>query len=156
MDDQSSNGVQEAEIVEDTAPAQDSSQATVLLSLEELIKNHIASIDKNAEEIKKMQQMYTDSFENDPVYRENEAKAKEAAKVRNTTRENIAKQPAVADLANKIKNLRMELKESKTSLSDYLLEYQRMTNGVNEIEGHDGEVREIINSARVIKKAAKK
>lgn len=139
--------------VEDTTESSD--QATILLSLEQLIKNHIASIDKLKEEAKKHRQMLEDAFMNDAVYQEHMKLAKEAIKVKSATRAQILKQPANVMLSSKLKNMTTELKDKQYALSDYLLEYQRMT-GVNEIEGEDGEIREIVNSAKVIKKPLKK
>jgi hypothetical protein len=136
------------------SPAPQENQAQVILSLEELIKNNIANIDKLRNDVKQHQEMYNDSFENDPTYRENAEKVKEANKVKSTTRENIAKQPSVIQLVQKVKDMRVELKERQAALSDYLLEYQRLT-GVNEIEGHDGIVRDIINSSKAIKRSSK-
>ena len=57
-------------------------------------------------------------------------------------------------LAQKIKDFNTDLKEKKTALSDYLLEYQRMS-GATEIEGHDGQIREIINNAKLIKRSSR-
>lgn len=156
----------DGEIVKETAdenmqavPAENASaisdQATVLLSLETLIKNNIASIDKLKDEAKKHKQMLEDAFMNDAVYQEHLKLAKEAVKVKSATKVQIIKQPQNVMLSNKIKNMTTELKDKQFALSDYLLEYQRMT-GVNEIEGDDGEVREIINTAKVVKKAVKK
>lgn len=152
----------EGEVVENPAedssqvvPSEDGNDATVLLSLESLIKNHISSIDKLKDELKKQKQMLEDSFSNDSVYQEHDRLAKEAIKQKSATKSQITKQPQNMLLANKIKNMSAELKDKQFSLSDYLLEYQRMT-GVNEIEGEDGEVREIVNSAKVIKKPSKK
>ncbi len=142
------------EEIQENVPA-GSDQATVLLSLETLIKNNIASIDKLKEEAKKHKQMLEDSFMNDAVYQEHLRLSKEAVKVKSATRAQILKQQQNIMLSNKIKTMTSELKDKQFALSDYLLEYQRMT-GVNEIEGDDGEVREIVNTAKVVKKAPKK
>lgn len=140
---------------EPTSPdTQQSGQADVLMSLESLIKNNIASIDKLTDELREHRAMFTDSFANDPVFKELEEKAKEATKAKSSTKQQLSSQPSVRQLADKVKTISSELKEKKLSLSDYLLEYQRMS-GVNEIEGHDGEVREIVNAARVVKKTSK-
>lgn len=154
--------VVEGEVVETPAeedssvvPQEDTGDATVLLSLENLIKNHIASIDKLRDEVKKHKQMLEDGFESDAVYQEHAKLAKEAIKQKSATRSKFLLQPQNIVLSNKIKSMTTELKDKQFSLSDYLLEYQRMT-GVNEIEGEDGEVREIVNSAKVIKKATSK
>lgn len=150
--------IETEEIEEDVvvSEAQDgvSDQATVLLSLEELIKNHIQSLEKLQDELKKHREMFSDAFANSEVYQELEKKAKEASKEKNTTRENILKQPAMQNLAQKIKDFNTELKEKKGALSDYLLEYQRMT-GATEIEGHDGQVRDIVNNAKLVKRSSR-
>ncbi len=125
----------------------------VLLSMESLIKGHIATIDKLSEESRKIKEMLDDIFANDPTYQEHDKVAKEAAKVKQGTKQQILKQPQAADLDKKYKELRGELKENQGSLSDYLQEYARMS-GVNEIEGDDGEVREIVYNAKLIKKSS--
>lgn len=146
----------DAEVIsEETSSSSLGDQATVLLSLEQLIKNHIGSIDKLKDETRKHRQMLEDAFLNDQVYQEHMKIAKEATKQKSATKQTITKQPANVVLSNKVKSMTTELKEKQMALSDYLLEYQRMT-GVNEIEGDDGEVREIVNNARVVKKAPKK
>lgn len=148
----------DAEVVEtpqDSSSNPSDNDATVLLSLENLIKNHIASIDKLKEEVRKQKQMLEDGFLSDAVYQEHMKLAKEAIKQKSATRAQITKQPQNIALSNKIKSMTTELKDKQFALSDYLLEYQRLT-GVNEIEGEDGEVREIVNTAKVIKRPSKK
>jgi len=130
-------------------------QATVLLSLENLIKHNISSVDKLKEELKKNKQMLEDSFVSDSIYQEQEKQAKDAVKKKNATKQQITKQQANVNLNNKIRSMSAELKEKQLAMSDYLLEYQRMT-GVNEIEGEDGQIREIVNTAKVIKRPSKK
>jgi len=130
-------------------------EAAILINLSEMIKNYIQSIDKIRIEKKKIQEMFEDSFVNNPVYRENAEKAKEAMKVKATTRQQIASQPSVIALGQKIKDTGRDLRERQIALSDYLLEYQRLT-GANEFEDAEGQIREIINSAKLIKRSAKK
>lgn len=130
-----------------------SSKADVVMSLENLIKTNIESIDKLAEEAKKHKEMLTSSFENDPTYREHEEKVKEATKLRNTTKEEITKQPSVAVVADKIKDIAAELKEKKAALSDYLLEYERLTEAT-QLELFDGSMVKIVKTATV-KRAVK-
>jgi hypothetical protein len=162
MDDQNTQTIADAEIVDvevNNVTSNDASetqnQATVLLSLEELIKRHISSIEKLQVESKKHREMFDDAFENSPVYRENAEKAKEAQKLKATTRQEILKQPQMIQLADRIKTMREELRDLKLALSDYLVEFQRLS-GLREIQDEQGEFREIINSAKAIKKATKK
>lgn len=132
----------------------DASQASILINLESIIKGHISSIDRLEEEMEKHKSMLDDIFENDATYKEHAEKAKEAARIKSATKAQIMKQPQVAELAEKVKGMKSELNEMKDALSDYLKEYQRMS-GVNEIEGEDGEVREIVYVAKLVKKCAK-
>lgn len=123
----------------------------VMFNMEALIKGHIATNDKLKEEVKKHKEMLDDIFANDPTYQEHNKAAKESNKIKAGTKSQILKQPQAAELDKKIKEMKQELKEGQGSLSDYLQEYARMS-GVNEIEGEDGEVREIVYSAKLIKK----
>lgn len=135
-------------------PEGTSSGGEVLVNLENLIKNHDASIDKIKVELKKHREMLTDVLANDPTYKQHDDKAKEAAKVRNMTRGQILKRPDCQDLVTKIKGMQTDLKELTGALSDYLREYARMS-GTNEIQGNDGETREIVYTARLVKKPSK-
>ncbi len=143
------------EVIESTPASSGSDQVDVLFSLEEMIKNNIASLDSLREEVKKQREMFEDVFINDETFRLNTEKAKEANKAKNTTRQQILAQPAVAAISAKVKSLRTDIKERQAALSDYLQEYQRMT-GATEIEGKDGELRDIINNSKVVKQASKK
>lgn len=125
----------------------------ILLNMESLIKGHISTIDTLSEEARKIKEMLDDIFNNDPTYQEHDKASKEAAKVKQGTKQQILKQPQAAELDKKFKELKGELKENQGSLSDYLQEYARMA-GVNEIEGDDGEVREIVYNAKLIKKSS--
>ncbi len=136
----------------DSQSAED--QSTVLTSLDELIKTHIASIDRLSEEKKKLAEMLADGFNNDASFKQVSDKAKEAAKAKSQVKQQIMNRPGVIEVANKLKSISSEVKEKQMALSDYLLEYQRMT-GVNQIEGSDGEVREIVHVAKLVKKASK-
>lgn len=130
-------------------------QSTLLTSLDEMIKAHVQSIDRLRTEVKKLREMIQDGFANDAVYKEHDDAAKAAAKVRQATKAQIMKQPAIVALVQKMKTLNSELKEKQFSLSDYLLEYQRLS-GANQIETDDGQVLEIVNSAKVVRKASAK
>lgn len=130
-------------------PKVDSAQ--VMLSLESMIKQHITALAKLQEDHKKHKEMLEDIFTSDEVYQKHLEAAQEAAKIKNGTRAQILKRPQAADLDKKVKEMKAELKENQASLSDYLGEYQRLS-GVNEIEGDDGEIHEIVFSAKLIKR----
>ncbi len=141
---------QEAQLAE-TTPDND---AVLLLKIEEMIKTHTSQIDELQEEITKLKDMVNDVFLNDETFQEHEKSAKEASRIRSNTRKEILKRPDMADLDNKLKSLKSEQKELKQGLSDYLREYQRLS-GSNEIEGEDGEIREIVFVAKLVKRSSK-
>ncbi len=138
--------VQDADIV--TNPA------TILLDLEQTIKNHIAEIDKRKSELKSEREMMESALMNDETYRTHSEEAKKAAKVKLKTKFQILQLPVNKHLADKVKELASEIKELDGALSDYLREYQRMS-GSSEIETDDGEVREIIYIAKLVKKSSR-
>lgn len=144
---------------DDTQPVQDATvieetPTDMLMNLESTIKEHIASIDKSKSELKKLKEMLADTYRNDSVYQEQDKAVKEATKIRSKTKSELLKQPAVADLSAKVKELSGELKDFQLALSDYLREYMRLS-GSSEIEGDDGEVRDIIYVAKLVKRSTK-
>lgn len=144
MDDEK---VIEGEIAE----TEDGGNAQVVVSLESSIKSHISSIDNLEEELKKQKEMLDDIFANDETYQKHLEASKEATKIKAATKKQILNQPQAKELDQKIKSMRSEIKEQEAALSDYLQEYNRMT-GVTEIEGEDGEVREIVYVAKLVKR----
>lgn len=124
----------------------------IMLNLEQLIKNHITKIDKIKENLRLNREMLEDIFNNDPTYTQHAKEAKEAARIKGLTKKEILKQPQAKDLDSKVKEMSREGKELQDALSEYLREYQKMS-GVNEIEGEDGEIREIVYMAKLIKKS---
>ncbi|MBI3486173.1 hypothetical protein HY025_04515 [Candidatus Daviesbacteria bacterium] len=126
--------------------------ADMLMNLESMIKSHISGLDKLKEELKQYKELLDDIFKNDPTYQEHSEQAKEASKIKANTKKEILKRPQAADLDNKIKSFRSQIKETQGALSDYLREFQRLS-GVNEIEGEDGEVREIVYVATLRRKS---
>ena len=128
--------------------------APMIQRLDEMIKNHITSISKTKEELSKYREMLKDSFEGDSVYREHAEEAKKANKIKSNTKAQILRKPEVAQIADKVKTLGQELRELNSALSDYLAEYQRAS-GLNEIEGEDGEIRQIVFVAKLSAKPFK-
>lgn len=126
--------------------------AVLLVRIEEMIKTHISQIDNLAEEVSKHKEMVDDIFTNNETFQEHDKIAKEAAKIRSKTKQEILKRPDATNLSNKLKTLKSEKLELQEGLSDYLREYQRLS-GSNEIEGEDGQVREIVYTAKLVKKS---
>ncbi len=151
-DDQKSTPTS-SEVSLDTVPTTDS--AEMLLSLESMIKQHVSGIESGKEQLKKFREMMASVLANDSTYQEQEKAAKEAARVKTATKTQLMKQQAVAATVSKAKELSEQIKEMEDGLSDYLREYQRLS-GSNEIETDDGNVREIIYIAKLIKRSSSK
>lgn len=121
-----------------------------LITLTNLINGYLVQIDREGKELTKHREMLEDSFNNDPTYRDQNDKVKDASKIRNATKAQIMKQPSVMELAGKVKEMAQGLKEAKEALSGYLQEYAKMT-GEQSFEGPDGEVQQIVYTARLVK-----
>lgn len=134
-------------------PVSGADQASALLNLEELIKNHIESIDKLKLELKEQREMLEDSFNNNPTYHEHDERVKDVLKAKNSVRQEIAKQPSVAGLAQKVKDLRFDMNEKSKTLSDLLQDFTEQT-GATQIETRDGKVLEIVKTSKLVRKAS--
>ena len=99
--------------------------------------------------------MLEDMFLNDSTYQQHSEKAKEAAKLKNKTKGELMKRTDIAQLAEKVKEVKSQVKDMKEALSDYLQQYKELS-GASEIEGDDGQVREIVSTVKLVKKSSKK
>lgn len=123
-----------------------------MLNLESIIKRHLLDIQKLQNEYKENRSMFEDSFNNDANYRTLLDKAKEATRLKNAAKQQLLKSPGVQGLADKIKSMKEELSDLQSSLSDYLQEYQRVS-GSNQFQTDDGEVLEIVQVTKVVRKS---
>jgi cell fate (sporulation/competence/biofilm development) regulator YlbF (YheA/YmcA/DUF963 family) len=128
--------------------------ASELLSLEELIKNSVEQSDKLKNDLKAQKEMFEDSFNNNPTFREHNDRVKEARKKLSSVRQEIAKQPSVATLAQKIKDMRFDLGELNKTLSGLLDDYKQLT-GATQIELRDGSIMEIVSTSKLVRRSSK-
>ena len=145
--------ITEGDIVQDnpTTSSVTEDNSNVLLSLDEMIKLTISSMDRIKEELTKAREMVNDALLSDANYKQMDDKVKEATKERTRVKKDLLGKPGMMELSQKVKNLSEEIKEKDASLSDYVMEYQRMAD-VNQIELPNGEILEIIQSAKVVRK----
>ncbi|HJZ05627.1 hypothetical protein A2634_05420 [Candidatus Amesbacteria bacterium RIFCSPHIGHO2_01_FULL_48_32] len=132
----------EGEIVTDS-PNSDS-----FLDLSGTINNHLAQIDRQKESLDKLKDMLQSMYDSDPTYKAHEAAAKEAQKTKTQTKQQIQKQPPVADLIQKIADLKTSIKDLNSTLSDYLNDYAKT--GQTSIETPTGQVKQIIFVAKLV------
>ena len=124
---------------------------STITNLTGLINGHITGLDRERENLGKLSEMLSDILANDPAYKEANDKAKEISKERGKAKANILAQTHPHDIAFKIKDSRIEIKQLSLELSGFLTEYQKLT-GSNQFEGEDGEMRQIITTARIVGK----
>ena len=152
MDDIKQDEVQEGNLVEDdleTGSSQ-SADAIVITNLQNLINETLNKITTIGEEVKPLDEMISSVLENDEIYRKHMEEAKQASKLKNTTKAGIVKRPDVSNVFAKVKDKKADLKEAKESLSEYLQEYSRLT-GQRQFETNDGTVQEIVYTAKLVK-----
>jgi uncharacterized protein (DUF3084 family) len=137
-----------------TLPDGTNKEVTSLFTVENLIKSHISHIETVKTELSKQNEMMNDILSNDLGYKEASEEGKEVNKKKAEAKQNVLKSPSNASLNQKIKDMRQELKELKNALSGYLQEYQKIAD-TDQIESEDGEVRQIVYSARLIKLSPK-
>lgn len=137
------DNVEDAEIVNDKqdAPESPAFDIDAYNATLEMVRRRITLINGAKAELKKLKEMYTDVFVNDPGYQEADAVVKEAMKKRKDSQAKLSRQPAVQDAAGKMKDIKEQIKSNEESLSHELMEYYR-TAGVTEIEDADGNVQE--------------
>lgn len=124
---------------------------TNTLNLTETINSFLTQVDRLKEEVGKYKDMLDSIYENDPTYQQHDAAVREATKIRSATKKQIQKMPQAADLANKVVDMRQQIKDLNTDLSEVLQQYEKAT-GLRQIESSDGQIRQIIYTARLVKK----
>jgi transcriptional regulator of met regulon len=122
-------------------------------ALENLIKQHCEALDNLRQELSAARDMFNDSFNNNPTYREHDERVKEVAKAKAQVRLVILKQPSVANLEQKIKDIRFDINERNLTLSALLLEYKSQTKATQ--LDLFGETLEIVETAKLVKKSKK-
>ena len=85
-EDKEQEDIVEGEIISEEAPASSNDQAQILLSLEEMIKANIASIDRLTDEKKKITESLADALNNDANYKQASDVVKETTKKRSAIR----------------------------------------------------------------------
>jgi len=137
-----------------TLPVGTNEEVTNLFTIENLIKTHISHIDTVKTELSKQVEMMNDVLNNDSGFKEAADQGKEVNKKKAEAKQNVLKSPTNASLNQKIKDMRQELKELKGALSSYLQQYQKIAD-TDQIESEDGEVRQIVYSAHLVKLTSK-
>lgn len=137
--------------VAETASVGPQGELVSLLTIEGQVKDRIARLEQLKEELTPPKEMLASYLENDEKYREATKLAKEASQQKSAVKKQLLSTPQGKNLEEKVINVKEEMKEVQEALSYYLREYQRLT-GSNEFEGSDGELRQIVYIAKLVRK----
>lgn len=121
-----------------------------LMNCENLINSAIVRFDKVKEETKDLKSQMDSILENDDEYQKLCEEINKLSKLKKIAKAKIMKRSEVVSLDEKIRDGNSQIKELKTTLSDYLAQYV-IISGTNQIELADGVMRQILYSAKLVK-----
>jgi hypothetical protein len=124
---------------------------TDLINIESLINSHDTKLEALQKELKIHKGMLSDLLENNDEYAKTSEEASKLTKLKTLAKQKVLKLPSAVSLVEKVKDCQMQAKELKVALSDYLAQYVNLS-GTNQIEGPDGVIRQIVYTAKLIKK----
>ena len=127
-------------------------QAADLIALESLILNYISKIEAHQELLRNKKEMLESNLENDSAYQEASKLTKEASKKKQEEKARIVRQPEVEKIYAHVKDAQTQLRDMRTSLSNHLQNYSKLS-GTNQFEDEEGQVREIVYTAKVVKRS---
>lgn len=122
-----------------------------IVELTAIINRYEGDMKKMKENLKIQSGMLRDAVEGDASYHELEMQKKDIQKKMNAIKQTIMKTIAMEAVVAKIEEYKSELSDAKEMLSGYLEEYQRVA-GTNIIEGENGEIKEIVQQYKLVKR----
>ncbi len=125
--------------------------ATTLMSVESAIKMNMAKINRLKEDLKPVREMMKSFLEGDEDYKKATEATRKASQLKSGRKRELLETENGKELKAKMDALKADLDDAQEALSYYLREYQRMT-GLNEFEGEDGELRQIVSTVKLVRK----
>jgi len=122
-----------------------------LISIESLINSHDSRLQILTKESRSHQEMLNSLLDNDPEYSKIAKEAAKITKLKSVAKSSVLQRPEAKSVAEKLQDNRAQIKELKIALSDYMSQYVALS-GSNQIEGPDGVLRQIIYTAKLVKK----
>lgn len=121
-----------------------------LFDLEELAVKTTTAIERLTEQLRVAKQMLKDAYKASETYTSQEGRVQAEKKMLQDIKQELDGQQEFKGMLATVRDLQTEVKEKKTSVSDYAIEYQRMS-GNNQIERSDGTY-EIQTVAKLVKR----
>lgn len=129
---------------------QDLNQISNLLNIESLINSSSSRFDTLQREYQEQKSQLDSILDSDLEYQQLDQEAKKQSKLRTIAKQKIMNRPEASQIAEKMKDAQIQIRELKTAISDYLAQYVTIS-GTNQIEGPDGVLRKIIYTAKLVK-----
>lgn len=137
-----------------TADLPEVNAATSILEVESIINRYLGDVEKMKETMKSQKEMYNAAFENDAQYAEKNEDMKKVKKEVAAIKQRIVKLPEVVVINNRINELKEEMKDMQEALTGYLQRYQEIS-GTNQFMTEDGEIIEIVNVVKLVRKGSR-
>jgi predicted RNase H-like nuclease (RuvC/YqgF family) len=150
MDDNQPQPVITDNLVGEGKTVEFTTEQQTLFSLEELTVKTTTTIDSLKDQLKTAKEMLDDALMADQVFKNQVEDLKESQKAKKVVETQALRRPDIAVLAEKVKEIRGDLKEKKESQSDYALEFSRLS-GASEIQ-IEGATYEIRKVAKLVKR----
>lgn len=118
-------------------------------SLKSLIQESLENIDELTHKKKLIDESIKSVLGNDSTFKKHEEAAKDATRIKNSTKNEILKRPDVKHVVLQKNEMAEELKGERELLENYLEEYNNLT-GKDIIEDKQGKARQIVRKYRVV------
>lgn len=133
--------------------SEESNNVLSVMQLETLIQGYLSDIEKIKEQLSTQKEMYESSFEQDAQYSQQEEEEKKVKKAKKQIMDALVKSPSVSMVADRMNELKSELKDANEELVGALKEYQRVAH-TSQFTTSTGEVYEIVSSIKLKKRSA--
>lgn len=124
--------------------------SSTLLNIESLINSSQSKLAAISQELRQHRNMLDSLLDNNEEYRQLSLEAQKTSKLKKIAQEKVYRTPEALRLVDEIKDRRLQLRELKAALSDYLAQYISLS-GSRQIEAANGELYQIIYSAKLAK-----
>lgn len=133
-----------------STPANDS-QVDTLQTVENSIRNHNRMLAEVKDNLKKLNEMLKSYLENDDEYREAAKNAKDAAAKKSAIKQRLLSRPEANNIPAKLEETKNQKHELEEALSYYLSQFRELS-GTNEFEDENGDLKQIVYVAKLVKR----
>lgn len=130
-------------------------EADTLYTVEGAIRERMQKLSEIKEKMKKYNEMMKSYLEGSEEYMTASKEAKDASAKKASIKRDLLAKPEAQGIPDKIMDVREEKRELEEALSYYLTQYQALS-GTNEFEDENGELKQIVYVAKLVKRSGGK